>query len=103
MLKRMYKNRREYLDHSNHCYHCLIPCSIALHLVLVRSLSNTRLYKAIGACTIVLVYDTDLQRGRAMTSLFRDVTTDAFPSCKANHASFLLSIALLATCTCIVL
>ena len=55
-ISSMYKSRHDYL---NHYFHCLIPCSIALHLVLVMLLSNTRLYKAVGACTIV--YDTDLQ------------------------------------------
>ena len=69
-ISSMYKSRRDYQDHS---FHCLIPYSIALHLVLVRLLSNTRLYKTIGACTIV--YNTDLQRGRAVTSMFHDVTT----------------------------
>ena len=73
-ISSMYKSRRDYQDHSNHSFHCLIPCLIALHLFLVRLLSNTRLYKAIGACTIV--YDTDLQRGRAVTSMFRDVTIE---------------------------
>ena len=57
-------------------FHCLIPCSIALHLFLVRLLLNTRLFKAIGACTIL--YDTDLQRGRAVTSMFRDVTVEIY-------------------------
>ena len=33
-------------------------------------------YKAIGACTIV--YNTDLQRGRAMMSMFRDVTLEIY-------------------------
>ena len=31
---------------------------------------------AIGACTTV--YDTDLQRGRAVTSMFRDVTIEIY-------------------------
>ena len=75
-ISSMYKTRHDYQDHSNHSFHCLIPCSIALHLVLVRLLSNTRLYKAIGACTIV--YTTDLQRGHAMTSMFRDVTIEIY-------------------------
>ena len=43
----------------------------------LRLLLNTRLYKAIGACTIL--YDTDLQlRGRAVTSMFRDVTIEIY-------------------------
>ena len=75
-ISSMYKSRRDYQDHSNHSFHCLISCSIALHLFLVRLLSNTRLYKAIGACTIV--YDTDLQRGRAVTNMFRDVTIEIY-------------------------
>ena len=66
-ISSVYKSRRDYQDHSNHSFHCLIPCSIALHLFLVRLLLNTRLYKA---CTIL--YDTDLQRGRPVTSMFRD-------------------------------
>ena len=37
---------------------------------------NTRLYKAIGACTIL--YDTDLQRGHAVTSMFRDITIEIY-------------------------
>ena len=37
---------------------------------------NTRLYKAIGACTIL--YDTVLQRGRAVTSMFCDVTIEIY-------------------------
>ena len=73
-ISSVYKSRRDYQDHSNHSFHSLIPCSIALHLFLVRLLLNTRLYKAIGACTIVC--DTDLQRGRAVTSMFRDVTIE---------------------------
>ncbi len=60
-ISSVYKSRCDYQDHSNHSFHCLIPCSIALHLFLVGLLLNTRLYKAIGACTIL--YDTDLQRG----------------------------------------
>ena len=52
------------------------PCSIALHLVLGRLLLNTWLKKAVGACTIVC--DTDLQGGRAMTSLFCDVTIELY-------------------------
>ena len=72
-ISSLYKSRRDYQDHS---FHCLIPCSIALHLFLVRLLLNTRLYKAIGACTIL--YDTDLQRGRAVTSMFRDVTIEIY-------------------------
>ena len=72
----VYKNRRDYQDHSNHSFNCLIPCSIALHLFLVRLLLNTRLYKAIGACTIL--YNTDLQRGRAVTSMFHDVTIEIY-------------------------
>ena len=73
-ISSVYKSRCDYQDHSNHSFHCLIPCSIALHLFLVRLLSNTRLYKAIGACNIM--YDTDLQRGRAVTSMFHDVTIE---------------------------
>ena len=72
----VYKSRRDYQDHSNHSFHCLIHCSIALHWFLVRLLLNTRLYKAIGACTIL--YDTDLQRGHAVTSMFRDVTIEIY-------------------------
>ena len=75
-ISSVYKSRRGYQDHSNHSFHCLIPCSIALHLFLVRLLLNTRLYKAIGACTIL--YDTDLQRGRAVTSMFHDVTIEIY-------------------------
>ena len=75
-ISSVYKSRHDYQDHSNHYFHCLIPCSIALHLFLVRLLLNTRLYKAIGACTIL--YDTDLQRGRAVTSMFRDVTIEIY-------------------------
>ena len=75
-ISSMYKSRRNYQDHSNHSFHCLIPCSIALHLFLARVLLNTRLYKAIGACTILC--DTDLQRGRAVTSMFRDVTIEIY-------------------------
>ena len=71
-ISSVYKSRRDYQFHSNHSFHCLIPCLIALQVFLVRLLSNTRLYKAIGACTIV--YDTDLQRRHAVTSMFRDVT-----------------------------
>ena len=66
-ISSVYNSRRDYQDHSYHSFHCLIPCSIALHLFSVRLLANTRLYKAIGACTIV--YDTDLQWGRAVTSM----------------------------------
>ena len=77
-ISSVYKSRRDYQDHSNYSFHCLIPCSIALHLFLVRLLSNTRLYKAIGACTIVYMYGTDLQRGRAVTSMFRDVTIETY-------------------------
>ena len=75
-ISSIYKSRRDYQDHSNHFLHCLIPCSIALLLVLVTLLSNTRLYKAIGACTIVC--NTDLQRGRAVMSMFRDVTIEIY-------------------------
>ena len=75
-ISSVYKSRRDYQDHSNCSFHCLIPCSIALHLFLVRLLLNTRPYKAIGACTIV--YDTDLQRGRAVTSMFCDVTIEIY-------------------------
>ena len=60
-ISSVYKSRRDYQDRSNHSFHCLIPCSIALHLFLVGLLLNTRLYKTIGACSIL--YDTDLQRG----------------------------------------
>ena len=52
-ISSVYKSRRNYQDHSNHSFHCLIPCSIALHLFLVRLLLNTRLYKVIGACTML--------------------------------------------------
>ena len=72
-ISSVYKSRRDYQDHSNHSFHCLIPCSIALHLFFVGLLLNTRLYKA---CTIL--YDTDLQRGRAVTSMFRDVTIEIY-------------------------
>ena len=72
----VYKSRRDYQDHSNHSFHCLIPCSIALHLFLVMLLLNARLYKAIEVSTIV--YDTDLQRGRAVTSMFHDVTIEIY-------------------------
>ena len=70
-ISSVYRSRRDYQDHSNHSFHCLIPCSIALHLFLDRLLLNTRLYKAIGACTIL--YDTDLQRGAC-----RDVTIEIY-------------------------
>ena len=72
-ISSVYKSRRDYHQIT---LHCLIPCSIALHLFLVGLLLNTRLYKAIGACTIL--YDTDLQRGRAVTSMFRDVTIEIY-------------------------
>ena len=88
-ISSVYKSRRDYQDHSNHTFHSLIPCSIALHLFLVRLLLNTRLYKAIGACTIV--YDTDLQRGRAVTSLFRDVTIELYARFQSLSLYYLCS------------
>ena len=89
-ISSVYKSRHDYQDHSNHSFHCLIPCLIALHLFLVRLLLNTRLYKAIGACTIV--YDTDLQRGRAVTSMFRDVTIEIYACFQSLSIILLLSI-----------
>ena len=71
-ISSVYKSRRDYQDHSNHSFHCLNPCSIELHLFLVGLLLNTRLYKAIGACTIL--YDTDLQWEACRDEHFRDVT-----------------------------
>ena len=52
------------------------PGSIALRFSLVGLSSNTRVYKAVGARTIVR--NTDLQRERAVTRLFRDVTVELY-------------------------
>ena len=47
-ISSVYNSRRHYRDHSDYSFHYFVPGSIALHFVLVRLLSNTRLYKAIG-------------------------------------------------------
>ena len=57
-------------------FHCFVPCSIALHFVLASKLSNSRPHEKLTVLYVLAC--TALQMGRAVTSLFHDVTIELY-------------------------